>query len=126
MSSGSDGGTGPTRRRPGDESTEEARVRFRAVSDDARAHPTVGRGGPGPTGALRIVGAVLVHPTLWPVALRQAARASRPHWWRRAPFLPVPDADYLRFRLETQYGTGGVPDPDDVVVYLRWCRDHDR
>ena len=51
---------------------------------------------------------------------------SRPRWWRRAPFLPIPDADYLRFRLETQYGTGGAPDPDDVVVYLRWCREHDR
>jgi hypothetical protein len=51
---------------------------------------------------------------------------SRPRWWRRPPFLPVPDADYVRFRLETQYGTGGAPDPADVVVYLRWCRDQDR
>jgi len=96
------------------------------VSDDARRHRTVAPGGAGSTGALRIVGAVLAHPTLWPVALRQSARSSRPQWWRRPPFLPVPDADYLRFRLETQYGTGGVPDPTDVVVYLRWCRDHDR
>jgi hypothetical protein len=78
------------------------------------------------TGAARTVAAVVVHPTLWPTAVRQAARMSRPRWWRRAPFLPIPDADYLRFRLETQYGTGGTPDPADVVVYLRWCREHDR
>jgi hypothetical protein len=63
---------------------------------------------------------------LWPAALRQAGRLAPPGWWRRRPFLPLPDADYLRFRLETQYGTDGVPDPSDVVVYLRWCRDLDR
>lgn len=77
-------------------------------------------------GVVRTVVAVAARPTLWPTAIRQAGRMSRPHWWRQAPFLPVPDADYLRFRLETQYGTGGTPDPADVVVFLRWCREHDR
>jgi hypothetical protein len=96
------------------------------VSDDSRPQRIVAAGGTGTATTLRIVGTVLAHPSLWAVALRQAARASRPRWWRRAPFLPIPDPDYLRFRLETQYGSGGVPDPDDVVVYLRWCRDHDR
>jgi hypothetical protein len=62
-------------------------------------------------------------PGLWPVALRQAARLARPGWWRRPPFLPLPDADYLRFRLETQYGAGGEADPLDVVEYLEWCRE---
>jgi hypothetical protein len=33
----------------------------------------------------------------------------------------VPDADYLRFRFETQYGST-APDPVDVVAYLEWCR----
>jgi hypothetical protein len=37
----------------------------------------------------------------------------------------VPDARYVRFRLETQYGDHGVPEPDDLVVYLRWCRGRD-
>ena len=75
---------------------------------------------------VRIVATVLAHPSLWATALRQAARMTRPGWWRRPPFLPVPDPAYLRFRLETQYGTDGTPDPGDVLVYLRWCRDHDR
>jgi hypothetical protein len=49
---------------------------------------------------------------------------ARPGWWRRPPFLPVPDPDYLRFRLETAYGgTGEGPfEPADLVAYLRWCR----
>jgi len=76
--------------------------------------------------ALRVIGTVAAHPSLWPTALRQLGRLAPPGWWRRRPYLPVPDADYLRFRLETQYGTDAVPDPADVVVYLRWCRDLDR
>lgn len=66
--------------------------------------------------------AVLRRPSLWGVALAQALRLARPGWWRRAPFLPVPDEAYLRFRLETQYGSDHEPEPDDVVTYLHWCR----
>jgi hypothetical protein len=75
---------------------------------------------------MRVVGAVLAHPSLWPTAVRQAARMSRPGWWRRPPFLPVPDPDYVRFRVETQYGADGTPDPVDVLTFLRWCREHHR
>lgn len=62
-------------------------------------------------------------PRLWVTAVVVLLRTARPRWWRSAPFLPVPDAAYLRFRMETQYGGDGttVPDPDDVLAYLRWC-----
>ena len=66
---------------------------------------------------------VLVRPGLWPVAVTQALRLARPGWWRRRPFLPLPDPDYVRFRLQTAYGPDGEPSADDVVSYLRWCRD---
>ena len=67
---------------------------------------------------------VLRHPALWPTAVRQVGRTAKRDWWRRAPFLPVPSTDYVRFRLLTQYGDGAAsPTPDDVVSYLRWCRD---
>jgi len=66
--------------------------------------------------------AVAGHPDLWAVAVGQVVRLAPSGWWRRAPFLPVPDADYVRFRLETQYGSAQAPDPADVVSYLRWCR----
>lgn len=73
---------------------------------------------------MRAVLAVLPHPSLWGTGLRQARRLARPGWWRRAPFLPVPAPDYLRFRMETAYGGAGDQPPraEDLVTYLRWCR----
>ena len=68
------------------------------------------------------VKAVLVRPSLWGIAITQALRLAAPGWWRRAPFLPLPDPAYLRFRLETQYGSGHEPEPADIVTYLHWCR----
>lgn len=69
--------------------------------------------------------AVLRHPALWPTAVRQTATLAEPGWWRRRPHLPLPPPDYLRFRLVTMYGGDGeqVPEPSDLVTYLRWCRE---
>lgn len=71
--------------------------------------------------ALAAVGAVIVRPTLWPVALRQSWRLVLP------ALRPTPRGsaarDYLRFRLTTQYGASGRSlQSRDVVNYLRWCR----
>ncbi|MGZ4690123.1 MAG: hypothetical protein ACXVKA_03155 [Acidimicrobiia bacterium] len=71
-------------------------------------------------------GGLAREPRLWPTALGQAGRLARPGWWRRAPFLPVPDPEYVRFRLDTQYGATGTPAPEDLVVYLRWCKQERR
>jgi hypothetical protein len=73
---------------------------------------------------VRAVAAVLRHPTLWWTGARQALVLAAPGWWRRPPFLPLPSAEYLRFRLETAYGgSGDRPiEPADLVAYLRWCR----
>jgi hypothetical protein len=65
---------------------------------------------------------VLARPRLWSTGVHQMLRLARRRWWTRAPFLPLPDPDYLRFRFETQYGSGGRPDPRDLVEYLEWCR----
>jgi hypothetical protein len=75
--------------------------------------------------ARRSAAKLLARPTLWPTALRQGLRVARRGWWRRPPFLPLPDREYLRFRLETQYGDT-APDPDDLVTYLEWCRAQER
>jgi hypothetical protein len=71
---------------------------------------------------------VVARPTLWATAGRQVLRLARRDWWRRAPFLPLPDVEYLRFRFETQYGTGpgARPTPADVVAYLEWCHEMER
>ena len=58
----------------------------------------------------------------WATAMGQILRLARPGWWHRPPFLPVPDPGYLRFRLETQYGSDRDPIPADLVTYLHWCR----
>jgi len=65
---------------------------------------------------------VVVRPRLWSTASRQARRLARPRWWARRPFLPIPDAEYLAFRFQTQYGAAS-PDARDVVTYLEWCRE---
>jgi hypothetical protein len=78
---------------------------------------------PGPSFWWRASLLVLVRPRLWGTALLQALRLARPRWWTRAPFLPVPDPAYLRFRFETQYGADGRPEPHDLVAYLDWCRE---
>ncbi|MGH9185771.1 MAG: hypothetical protein ACRD0U_08175 [Acidimicrobiales bacterium] len=71
----------------------------------------------------RAAPAVLARPSLWLVAVRQAWRLAPRGWWRRRPWLPVPDAAYLRFRIQTMYGNPAHdPEPADVVAWLRWCR----
>lgn len=76
---------------------------------------------------LRAVLAVLRRPDLWVTACRQALVLAPDGWWRRAPFLPLPDPDYLRFRMITAHGgdgTGAAPAAvgRDLVTYLEWCR----
>jgi hypothetical protein len=67
--------------------------------------------------------AVLARPRLWSTTVHQFLRMIAPGWWRRPPFLPWPDPEYVRFRLETAYGTSSFGRADDVVAYLQWCRD---
>jgi hypothetical protein len=67
--------------------------------------------------------AVLARPRLWPTAVHQLSRMIAPGWWRRPPFLPLPDAEYVRFRLETAYGKASFGSAADVVAYLEWCRE---
>jgi len=71
--------------------------------------------------------AVAVRPRLWPTAAVQVGRLARPGWWRRWPPLPLPDPDWMRFRLRTAYGDPDhEAEPADVVAWLAWCRHWDR
>ena len=72
----------------------------------------------------RVIAAVVRRPSLWATAIVQAWRLAPRRWWRRWPFLPLPDRAYLRFRLETQYGGAGDhrAAPEDVVTWLQWSR----
>lgn len=67
---------------------------------------------------VRVLLAVVGHPSLWRVAWQLVP----PRWWRRWPPVPLPPAGYARFRTETMYGRGGTLEPDDLLAYLKWCR----
>jgi hypothetical protein len=66
-----------------------------------------------------------MHPSLWLTALRQYRVALPRRWWRRRPYLPIPPGDYVRFRLQTQYGSAKHRiEAPDVLNYLSWCKLH--
>ena len=72
-------------------------------------------------GAVPVAAAVVARPRLWPAALRQARAMVPAGWWRRRPFLPVPDRDWVRFRMTTAYGDPGAPiDVEDLLTWLAW------
>jgi hypothetical protein len=66
----------------------------------------------------------LVDPRLALDLLRTGWAFRRRRWWARPPFLPLPDQDYLRWRMLTAYADeGAVPPPEDVVRFARWRRE---
>jgi hypothetical protein len=69
-----------------------------------------------------IAGAVAIRPRLWGTAIATLAAASPPGWWRRPPYVPRPDRDYLEWRFHTAYGEDGRPRAAEVVDYLDWVR----
>jgi hypothetical protein len=70
-----------------------------------------------------MVAAVVKRPDLWWAALGALVRLAAPRWWRRPPYLPLPDGALWRFRMITAYGDPeATPEGPDVVSYLEWCR----
>ncbi|MEZ5244421.1 MAG: hypothetical protein R2707_04925 [Acidimicrobiales bacterium] len=75
----------------------------------------------------RAAAAVVREPGLWVTALVQFRRMIPDGWWRRRPFLPVPDPAMLAFRATTQYGDPAHPlEPDDLIAWLSWCKAENR
>jgi hypothetical protein len=64
----------------------------------------------------------LIRPRTGAALITVAWRFRRRGWYRRFPFLPLPDAEYVKWRLHTAYGDhGAVPPADDVERYARWA-----
>lgn len=83
---------------------------------------------PPPPSWVRLVAALslraLVNPRLAVDLLRTAWAFRRRGWWRLAPFLPLPDPVYLRWRMFTAYGEeDAVPPLEDVIAFARWRRE---
>ncbi len=71
---------------------------------------------------LRLAARASVRPALAVALLRVAWRFRRRRWWARAPFLPLPPRDYVRWRMHTAYGDhDAVPPAADVERYARWA-----
>jgi hypothetical protein len=69
----------------------------------------------------QFAGMALRHPRLIPPLLSAAWRFRRRDWYRHPPFLPVPPADYVAWRLHTAYGSEDViPPAADLRRYLNW------
>jgi hypothetical protein len=74
--------------------------------------------------ALRLAGRALVNPHLALDLVRTAWAFRRRGWWARAPFLPLPDRTYLRWRMYTAYADeDAVPPIEDVMRFARWRRE---
>jgi hypothetical protein len=72
--------------------------------------------------ALVLILRSLRDPALAAALVRVMWRFRRRRWFRRPPFLPVPDRNYLRWRMLTAYGDpNAVPSADDVARYARWA-----
>jgi hypothetical protein len=63
-------------------------------------------------------------PRLIPAAIGAAFAMAPRGWWRKAPFLPVPNKEYWKFRMETFQGGDGttLPSPQEFVEVVGWFR----
>lgn len=72
----------------------------------------------------RLTVRALINPRLARDLVGAAWAFRRRDWWRRSPFLPLPDREYLRWRMYTAYADeNAVPPVDDVVRFARWRRE---
>lgn len=69
--------------------------------------------------------AVIRRPDLWRTAVRAGLELAPRGWWRRAPFLPMPDPAWLHFRLVTAYGGEGdqTMGAEELLTWLEWKRE---
>ena len=74
--------------------------------------------------ALRLAARAAFRPRLAVDLVRTAWAFRRRDWYRRAPFLPLPDPAYLRWRMYTAYADEqAIPPADDVMRFARWRRE---
>ncbi len=72
----------------------------------------------------KLVARAIFRPRLALDLLATAWAFRRRGWWARAPFLPLPDRAYLRWRMYTAYADEeAVPPVDDVIRFARWRRE---
>ena len=73
---------------------------------------------------MTLVARAAVNPRVAVDLVSLAWSMRRRHWFSRPPFLPLPPAEYIRWRMYTAYGDeAAVPPADDVLRFARWRRE---
>ncbi len=73
---------------------------------------------------IRLAARAALRPRLAADLMRTAWVFRRRGWYRRPPFLPLPDPVYLRWRMYTAYADeSAVPPVEDVERFARWRRE---
>jgi hypothetical protein len=89
-------------------------------SRPATAHPAPARW---PQTLAALTTRALLRPRLAWDLFATAWAFRRRHWLTRPPFLPLPDPEYLRWRMYTAYGNEeAVPPVEDVIRFAQWRR----
>lgn len=71
---------------------------------------------------LALIAHSLANPAVGAALIRVGWRFRRRGWQWRVPFLPLPDREYVRWRMHTAYGRyDAVPPAQDVIRYARWA-----
>lgn len=116
----------PVRRRSAPRDRGAAKPAARRYFWGVPTAPTTGWAGSSSWGALVVALTLraLFRPRLALDLLRTAWAFRRRGWTGRPPFLPVPDAPYLRWRMYTAYGDAdAIPPVEDVIAFARWRRE---
>tara|TARA_B100000131_G_scaffold269558_1_gene268949 strand:- start:352 stop:609 length:258 start_codon:yes stop_codon:yes gene_type:complete len=78
----------------------------------------------GSTLFLKLARLLVVRPGLWVTAFRQLLALAESGWWKRFPFLPIPNKELIAFRSKTQYGSVGEEiEAVDVLIWLIWTKE---
>ena len=73
--------------------------------------------------SLDVVIAVAIRPWLWATAVGVVFALAPQRWWKRRPFLPIPDDEVVGWRKVTAYGSSSADmTADDIVSFLQWRR----
>ena len=92
------------------------------ASDDAALAPEYAGSWTGLV--IGLIGRAAINPRLAIDLIATGWAFRRRGWWRRPPFLPVPDRTYLAWRMYTAYGhPEAVPPVGDVIRFARWRRE---
>jgi hypothetical protein len=72
--------------------------------------------------SLELAGRGIRSPSTAAALLGVAWRFRRRGWFKRFPFVPLPDRDYVKWRMLTAYGDpDAIPPAGYVVRYARWA-----